>query len=234
MFELSPEPLVASFRCAAHVAASRPTDATTHRGRERRAPASSTTHLLAQVFDEIDYGMVLLADNGAVLHINHAARAEFDDNHPLQLLGGRLQVRQLDDVARFHDALASTRRGLRKLIALGEGGQRVGISLVPMGDFGSEGGRATLLLLSKRTVCERLTVQWFARTHALTPTETRVLEALCEGDQPREVAARHGVGIATVRSQIRSIRTKTSADSIRELVRRVAVLPPMRTALRMG
>jgi DNA-binding CsgD family transcriptional regulator len=91
----------------------------------------------------------------------------------------------------------------------------------------------TLLLMGKRTVCERLSVQWFARTHALTPTETRVLEALCEGDDPREVAARHAVGMATVRSQIRSIRLKTGAESIRELVRRVAVLPPMRSALRM-
>jgi DNA-binding CsgD family transcriptional regulator len=88
--------------------------------------------------------------------------------------------------------------------------------------------------MGKRTVCERLTVQWFARAHALTPTETRVLEALCEGDQPREVAARHQVGMATVRSQIGSIRNKTGAESIRELVRRVAVLPPMRCALRMA
>jgi DNA-binding CsgD family transcriptional regulator len=40
--------------------------------------------------------------------------------------------------------------------------------------------------------------------------------------------------MATVRSQIGSIRAKTGAESIRELVRRVAVLPPMRSALRMG
>ncbi len=234
MFELSPEPLAALVHGATPAAAGLPTGAPGYRGRERRSSASNATRLLAQVFDEIDYGVLLLADSGAVLHINHAARAEFDASYPLQLLGGRLHAREPGDVARLHEALAGARRGLRKLLTLGEGGDRVGISIVPMGAFGNDGGHATLLLLGKRTVCERLTVQWFARTHALTPTETRVLEALCEGDQPRDVAARHQVGMATVRSQIGSIRAKTGADSIRELVHRVAVLPPMRSALRMG
>lgn len=234
MFELSPEPLVASICRAALAVASRPADVAAYRGRERRSSASTPPLLLAQMFDEIDYGMLLLSDSGVVLHINHAARAELDANHPLQVVGGRLHLRQRDDAARFDEALASARRGLRRMIALGGAGQRVGISIVPIGASGNDSGQATLLVMGKRTVCERLTVQWFARTHGLTPTETRVLEALCEGDQPREVAARHGVGIATVRSQIGSIRTKTGADSIRELVRRVAVLPPMRTALRTG
>ena len=47
-----------------------------------------------------------------------------------------------------------------------------------------------------------------------------------------EVAAQLGVGIATVRSQIGSIRQKTGADSIRSLVRQVAVLPPLMGVLR--
>jgi DNA-binding CsgD family transcriptional regulator len=234
MFELSPEPLAASVSSAAPAAAGLPTGAADYRGRERRSSASSATRLLTHVFDEIDYGVLLLADSGAVLHINHAARAEFDDRHPLQLLGGRLHARQPGDVARLHEALAGARRGLRKLLSLGEAGHRIGISIVPLAAFGRDGGQATLLLLGKRAVCERLTVQWFARAHSLTLTETRVLEALCEGDQPRDVAARHRVGMATVRSQIGSIRAKTGAESIRELVRRVAVLPPMRSALRMG
>jgi DNA-binding CsgD family transcriptional regulator len=75
-------------------------------------------------------------------------------------------------------------------------------------------------------------VQWFARSHDLTLAETRVLEALSEGLQPNDIAARHGVGISTVRSQIGSIRSKTRSDSIGALVRQVAVLPPLVGALR--
>jgi DNA-binding CsgD family transcriptional regulator len=94
--------------------------------------------------------------------------------------------------------------------------------------------QATLLLLGKKRVCECLSVQCCARSHALTATETRVLEALCQGLEPREVAVQHGVGLATVRTQIGSIRAKTGAQSIRELVRRVAVLPPMVSSLRLA
>jgi DNA-binding CsgD family transcriptional regulator len=75
-------------------------------------------------------------------------------------------------------------------------------------------------------------VLWFARNHGLTLAETRVLEALSEGLQPSDIAARFGVGLSTVRSQIGSIRAKTRSDSIGALVRQVAVLPPLVGALR--
>ena len=234
MDELSANPLadfLADMTQAA-VAATVGSGESAYRGRDRRSTPDGVTALLARAFDEIDYGLLLLADDGAVMHINHAARTEIDAGYPLQLRGDRLHARHPADVCELDSALAGARRGLRKLLSLGEARKRVGISIVPLGGRG-DGGRVTLLLMGKRTVCEQLSVQWFARTYGLTPTETRVLEALCEGDDPREVAARHAVGMTTVRSQIRSIRLKTGAESIRELVRRVAVLPPMRNALRM-
>ena len=91
---------------------------------------------------------------------------------------------------------------------------------------------AVLLVLGKRQVCGQLAVQWFARVHGLTPAETRVLESLCNGLEPREVAQLNHVGLATVRTQIGSIRAKTGADSIRSLVGQVAKLPPMVSSLR--
>ena len=92
--------------------------------------------------------------------------------------------------------------------------------------------RATLLVLGKRQVCEQLSVQSFARSVNLTPAETRVLEQLCRGVRPTTIARQHGVAVSTVRTQIGSIRAKTGAASISELVRQVAVLPPMVNALR--
>jgi DNA-binding NarL/FixJ family response regulator len=76
-------------------------------------------------------------------------------------------------------------------------------------------------------LCTPLAVQMFARSHALTPTETRVLEALCRGLDPRDVCAELEVDMTTVRSHISAIRTKVGADSVSEVVRRVAVLPPV-------
>lgn len=186
---------------------------------------------LQQAFDEIDYGMLLL-QHRRVLHLNHVARAELDSAHPLQLRGGELGAARPDDAARLHEALAGVQRGLRRLVTLGSGAQRVSVAVVPLRVNGSGEAPVALLIIGKRQVCEPLSVQWFARSHTLTPAETRVLEALCQGLEPREVAEAFGVGLATVRTQIGNIRAKTGAESIRDLVRQVAVLPPMLPCLR--
>jgi DNA-binding CsgD family transcriptional regulator len=185
------------------------------------------------MLDEIDYGVLLLGSDAQVLHINHAARCELDVQHPLQLLGRQLRARDATDVVRLHDALqAAAQRGLRRLLMLGQDGHRVALAIVPLRSGGADGPVATQLSMGKRQMCGGLGVQWFARSHELTLAETRVLEALSEGLQPNDIAARHGVGISTIRSQIGSIRSKTRSDSIGALVRQVAVLPPLVGALR--
>jgi DNA-binding CsgD family transcriptional regulator len=209
-------------------AALAPTRMADYRGPERRTGAPPpVARWLAQMLDEIDYGMLLLGDDAELVHVNHAARTELDAGHPLQLLGRQLRARHAHDVARLHDALAgASQRGLRKLVALGDGAQRVNVAVIPLGS------NATLVVMNKRRLSERISVQAYARMHALTPAETRVLESLCEGLDPREIAELNEVGLATVRTQIGSIRAKTGADNIRALVRQVAVLPPMVSALR--
>lgn len=189
---------------------------------------------LARMLDEIDYGMLLVNGDAQVVYLNHMARHELDGDHPLQLHGRMLRATQAQDIAPLFDALAAAQRGLRRLLMLGSGELRVSVSVVPLGAqaglLGAAG--ATLLVLGKRQVCEKLSVQGFARSLSLTPAETRVLELLCSGVRPTEVAERQGVAVSTVRTQIGSIRAKTGAGSIRELVRQVAVLPPLVGALR--
>lgn len=209
--------------------------ATAYRGPERRAAGSTFWRWFAATLDEVDYGMLLLDEQAQVLHINHAAREELDADHPLQLLGHELRARHPRDVAPLHAALdGAVKRGLRKLLSLGEDAASVGISVVPLGPGGPEGRPATLVMLGKRRVCGELAVQAFARAHGLTPGETRVLVALCDGARPAHAAQMHGVAISTVRSQIGSIRVKTGTPSIRALLHRVAALPPLMGVLRQG
>jgi DNA-binding CsgD family transcriptional regulator len=216
------------------------------------APAANAAQAaplwLLRAFDEIDYGVVLVRA-GRVCYCNDSAIAELDSTHPLQLLAGVLKPRRHEDAAAWQAALLGAARGLRRLLSLGAPGHRVGVAVLPlpdaMGDALPFAGaipassahqppatESCMLLLGKRKVCEPLSLQWFARSHGLTPAETRVLESLCQGLQPREVARSFGVGISTVRTQICSLRAKTGSDSVRELVQQVAVLPPMRPALR--
>ena len=242
MFDMSLEMARAPQQTSPAPGTASPGAAQRYGGPERRQMTGQSgtrlPHWLAATFDEIDYGMLLLNDATHVVHVNHAARAELDGRHPLQLLGRELRARRSQDVAPLHEALrAAGQRGLRKLLTLGEGSERLSISVVPLAtavtSAGGDGGETmTLVILGKRHVCEALSVQGFARSHGLTTAETRVLVALCEGTPPGEVAAQVGVAISTVRTQIGNIRQKTGAESIRELVRQVAVLPPLMGVLR--
>ena len=186
----------------------------------------------AATFDEIDYGLLLLDGSAGVAYVNHAARAELDAGHALRLNGRELCALRPADAAALHDAIAAARqRGLRRLITLGgDDVPRSSVAIVPLPTPDDDG--ATLLMLGKRTVCEPLSVHGFARCHGLTGAETRVLVELCHGTPPGEIACELGVAISTVRTQIGNLRLKTGAQSIRALVRQVAVLPPLMGALR--
>jgi DNA-binding CsgD family transcriptional regulator len=220
---------------------------TTYAGPERRAAQGSINSCLTRMLDEIDYGMLLVASDAQVVFFNHAARLELDGDHPLQLMGRALRAQRAQDVAPLFDALQSAQRGLRKLVTLGAGEHRVSVSVVPLPEACHDGyglrrnddrsgdtGTLTLVVLAKRHVCERLSVQGFARSMNLTPAETRVLEQLCAGTRAAAIARAQGVAVSTIRTQIGSIRQKTQSPSINDVIRQVALLPPILGALRGG
>ena len=201
-------------------------------GPERRSAAQLQHRRMAQMLDTLDYGMLLITDDGQVSHVNKAARRDMDAQHPLQLDGNHLQARQVQDITPLRDALAgATQRGLRRLLQLGDGRQRVSVAVVPLPALGADEQPGAAVLLGKRQVCEELTVDWFARANSLTMAETAVIKGLCADYTPLQIAERQGVGLATIRTQIGSIRQKTGACSIRALVRQVALLPPLVSAL---
>jgi DNA-binding CsgD family transcriptional regulator len=189
-------------------------------------------HWLSAALDELDYGMVLLFDGLRILHVNDVAQLELDCAHPLHITGGELRARSSRDAAQLDDAVtAASSRGFRRLLTVGDGAQEATVSVVPL-EAADSGKRAVLLVLGKRSVCESLSIQGFARSHGLTSAETRVLLELCNGAPPAKVASKFGVAISTVRSQIGSMRQKTGSSSIRALVRQIAVLPPVKGVLR--
>ncbi|OYU72791.1 MAG: LuxR family transcriptional regulator, partial [Burkholderiales bacterium PBB5] len=63
--------------------------------------------------------------------------------------------------------------------------------------------------------------------HGLTYAAQRVLRALVNNSTVREIAASHGVSIATVRTQIQAVREKLGARSIDALLLQTAAMPPV-------
>jgi DNA-binding CsgD family transcriptional regulator len=195
---------------------------------------------LAAILDEIDYPMLLVGGELDVLHANRTALTTLAGPRPLQLVGQRLRARSPQDVAPLSESVEdAVQRGLRRLLLLGrEDDDAVWLAIVPLrrqpaGVADSAPG-AALLVLAKRRMWQPLSVQSFGRRLRLTGAETAVLEALCDGLLPHEVAQRNGVAMSTVRTQINALRSKMGAQNICDLVRRVALLPPILGALGCG
>jgi DNA-binding CsgD family transcriptional regulator len=188
--------------------------------------------VMGALLDELDYGMVLVRDDGRIVHINHAARTQLREGACVSVCGGMLQSRRSADAQPLADALAEARRGRRRLIAIGPEGSRIAVAVIPVCSTGQGAPTLVAAVFSRPRLCERMSVHWFARAHGLTGAETRVLELLCDGLDPGDIASLHERGIATVRTQVSSIRDKTGTGSIRELLGRLATLPPMVSALR--
>ncbi len=199
---------------------------------ERRQAASLSSHWMSLVLEELDYGVLLVNAAGKIIHCNLAARRGLEEGHPLQINGQQLRAGDVEDMDRLSEALHAAETGGRRcLLRLGSGEGRANVVVVPLNRNVSQA--AVLLILERKQLCGELAAQWFALRYGLTRTETEVLKALSSGSRPNEVAEQQGVAISTVRTQIQSIRAKSGADSIGELMRQLAVLPPLMSALRM-
>lgn len=190
-------------------------------------PVAAIGALLAAALDEVDVGLALADPEAHALHLNHRAQQCLADGSVLTLRDGRIGAPDPQDAATLARALRdAAERGLRRLVHLGRGDARCSVAVVPV-----QPGVAALML-GRSHLCEDLSLQGFARAHALSDAEARVLAALGRGEAPAQIARRHGVALSTVRTQIGAIRGKTGAASIRELLRMVAALPPIVGALR--
>ncbi len=219
-------------------------------------PASQTfdlseLRLLRQTLNLVDYGLVVVdADNGALQFANAQGQAALlapataDGGarpcHGLRVLHGRVIGYRPVDTELLRRALERTKSGLRDFLCLGDAGQDAAVAVLPLGTqhptaeprlrttLGSDVPESyALLVFAKQHLCDDSTMALFARERGLTSAEGQVLAQVCKGLRPAQIATNHGVRISTVRTQLRSIRMKTCSETIRQLVQKVSVLPPM-------
>jgi len=213
-----------------------PSDGAARTSERRRGSSWYWDDRFAFLLDQIDYGMLVLAGDHSVRYANHAAREALAGEHPLSLHGDELRARVSAEAGALRKALDSARRGLRSLLVFGSGGRSVGVAVVPLHEdlarcSGGQREPEMLLVLGKTAFGGDMAVDWYARLHGLTATETAVLNLLCSGALPTEIARLQGVALSTIRTQIGSIRAKTGARTIAAVQRKVAALPPMVSAL---
>jgi len=213
-----------------------------YRGPERRSgPGAGLAKLLASVLDEVDYGLVLIAADGHVVHANHAARVELAGAKSLQLIGRRLSGRSASDQRALDEALASARdEGKRRMLAFAPAnalseGKSCDLSIVPLPAplSSNHSGHAVLISLPRSRIAETLSVDAYARELGLSRREQQVLAGLCEGLRVKEIAAKLEIGDETVRSHVKRLKAKTGCAGIVDIVNQVSRLPPMVGALRL-
>ena len=221
------------------------------------APAATSAAALAYwltlSLDHVGRGMLLVTQGGHVLHANRLARSLLtgtgNTGCALQLRDGRLQASNARENKLLAEAISDAlHKGLRRMLTLGRsqraatndggvveaGGGLFTLAVLPIhsgapGPSGTPGGDspAVLISLPQPSRKQDLAVQCWARQQGLTEAETAVLEALLEGHAPPAIARDKKVKLCTVRSHIGKLRAKTESHTIRELLDRVAALPPM-------
>ena len=195
-------------------------------------PGLSQQHLM-RVFDEIDYGMLIIDAQGRILHANHLARHELANGRIIMSYGNSLLGSSAEFTSQIQQAMESSFRGQRKLLMMTVGEKELSLAFTPLSHPLEADSPSVLVLLSRQSTCDNLAVRMFARSLNLSPSEESVLMGLCRGLQITEIAQQHGVAESTVRSQIKTLREKADAPSIRRLLHRVNSLPPVVPALRI-
>lgn len=189
--------------------------------------------LFMRLLDELDYGLLLVDASGRILHANHLARHELSSRLAMCAQGDDLAAIVPSQAGPLERATQRACEGKRVLIELGLADARLVVAFTPLAHPMDGIAQTALLICGKRQPCQALSLRGFAQLHGLTRAEEEVLRQVCAGAKPKAVAHALGIGLATVRTQIMSIRRRTGAKSMTEVIQRMAALPPLVPALRL-
>ena len=198
-----------------------------------RLSGQTLAQLALALFDEIECGLIVCDEHGAIHFAHQAAQQEMSSQRLLQRLGDRLRRAngcggELDTAMRL-----AAQRGRRSLVRMTQGTDQLMVSVLPFQLPGAQ-AHQVLVVLGRRQPCSELGLEMLAGSYGLTLAERRVLGGLVRQATPREIASAHAVKLSTVRTQISSIRAKFGTRSIEGLLLRTAQVPPVASALRLA
>lgn len=182
---------------------------------------------LSLLIDVLGHGVLVVGERGQIIHANRAARTELNRHRVLAKVGGEVHAVTPADSRTLQDALCKAGAGKRSLINMSADGLSLTLAVVPLKLDADVWETRIALLFARAEVGESGMFGFFARSHGLTQTEEQVLAILCRGLSTPEIAVQMKVAVSTVRSHVRSLCAKTGSSGVRELVNRVAVLPPV-------
>ncbi|KQP35502.1 LuxR C-terminal-related transcriptional regulator [Pseudorhodoferax sp. Leaf274] len=191
-----------------------------------RTRAVQALAVVEAALDSFGETVLLVARSGALVHApGPAAQAWFSRPGALVPRGGLLQHREPALQAAWLVAVQRAAGGEAVALALpaGQGAaHRLALARAPAALAGAE----ALVLVRVAADRQRKPVQaeLLRLAFGLTTAEAAVLAALAEGVAPVDYAARHGVAISTVRTQIAVLMAKMGCSRQVDLVRKACAL----------
>lgn len=190
------------------------------------AATAPTAGALVAMADALPWPLLLLRRDGSLLHGNRAAHTLLRGRQPLLLAQGG-QVLPSDNTRRSAFAAACDAASLGAPRLLHWPGAQ-GAHTATLSRLHTPPDAPAVLMLALSPPLGRGTgLRTYAEAHALSTAETRVLARLARGESTTQAAGALGVAPSTVRSQAASLRRKTGHGSLAELLRALALLPPL-------
>lgn len=183
---------------------------------------------MPSLLDELAHGILITTAGGRVVHANQAAQHELARKRVLTTHHSVLQCCAQENDKALRQALSKVSEGKRSVIELAAPqGPGLTLAALPLKVQAPRREPRAALIFARASVCDALMLCFFARSHGLTATEEQVLGILCQGLSAPQIAIEMKVAVSTVRSHIRSLCGKACSSGVRELVSRLAVLPPV-------
>lgn len=190
----------------------------------RHRAGSRVSRLLEETLQELDFGLLLLDQDGRIMFENAAAGAMLDRGsavyrcrgsvcarEPLQAVSLRLAI----DRALFRPtAKAQADATSSPLIPLGTAGAAPQL----LAAVSAVGEAAAVYLFEGSGVADR-TIAAMARWHGLSPVETQLVAMLAAGNGVPEIAQGAAIKEDTVRTYLKNVFRKTGARSQADLIR---------------
>jgi DNA-binding CsgD family transcriptional regulator len=196
---------------------------------------------LGSTLDSIVMGVIIVADQGRILHTNQAAQRMLDARSPIVSLGGCLGALQAELTKELRRAIAAAQADASLIGAAGIGVPLVDKNMtaatahvLPLarGDRParrSNAETAAAVFVTPASTASPADVGTVARIFSLTPAEVRLLQLLVSGASLMEAAAALGITEATARTHRNHIFTKTGVSRRTDLLALVGrLVPPIR------
>jgi DNA-binding NarL/FixJ family response regulator len=187
-----------------------------------------------------------------VLVSNKIAQSYFDLCGEPVGVGYKFQGLQSPQIMRLVSSIKQAHEGFKSMVLLCKNEHEVSIAVTPFSLNASisptsvasfektefdkvqwplSTQRLALLTTQRPQLCDVFSVRSYGQLLGLTDSELKVLLQLVDGQDPSNAAANLTLSVTTIRSHIKSILSKSDATCIRNLLLRIAKLPPLKSGL---